>query len=42
MSSLGRYVVDAVVLEHRSPTQLFRSAGFSSSSGDLKKVGTRP
>ncbi len=29
MSSLGRYVVDAVVLEHRSPTQLARDHGIS-------------
>ncbi len=29
MSGLGRYVVDAVVLEHRSPTQLARDHGIS-------------
>ena len=29
MSSLGRYIVDAVVLEHRSPTQLARDHGIS-------------
>jgi transposase len=29
MSSLGRYVVDAVVLEHRSPTQLARDRRIS-------------
>jgi len=26
MSGLGRYIVDAVVLEHRSPTQLAATA----------------
>jgi len=29
MSGLGRYIVDAVVLEHRSPTQLARDNGIS-------------
>ena len=29
MSSLGRYIVEAVVLEHRSPTQLARDHGVS-------------
>ncbi len=29
MSGLGRYIVDAVVLEHRSPTQLARDHGIS-------------
>src|SRR5438876_10104364 len=29
MSSLGRYIVDAVVLEHRSPTELARDHGIS-------------
>jgi hypothetical protein len=29
MSGLGRYIVDAVVLEHRSPTQLTRDHGIS-------------
>jgi len=29
MSALGRYIVDAVVLEHRSPTQLARDHGIS-------------
>ncbi len=29
MSGLGRYIVDAVVLEHRSPTQLARDHGVS-------------
>lgn len=29
MSSLGRYIVDAVVLEHRSPTELARLHGIS-------------
>jgi len=29
MSALGRYVVDAVVLEHRSPTELAREHGIS-------------
>ena len=29
MSSLGRYIVDAVVVEHRSPTQLARDHGMS-------------
>ena len=29
MSVLGRYIVDAVVLEHRSPTQLARDHGIS-------------
>ena len=27
MSGVGRYIVDAVVLEHRSPTQLARDHG---------------
>src|SRR5262245_46713562 len=31
MSALGRYVVDAIVLEHRSPTQLARDHGISRS-----------
>ena len=29
MSGLGRYIVDAVVLEHRSPTQLARDRDIS-------------
>jgi transposase InsO family protein len=29
MSEIGRYIVDAVVLEHRSPTQLARDHGMS-------------
>src|SRR5437899_10885987 len=29
MSRLGRYIVDAVVLEHRSPTELARDHGIS-------------
>ena len=29
MSGLGRYIVDAVVLEHRSPTQLARDHDIS-------------
>lgn len=29
MSGLGRYIVDAVVIEHRSPTQLAREHGIS-------------
>jgi transposase InsO family protein len=29
MASLGRYIVDAVVLEHRSPTELARDHGIS-------------
>lgn len=29
MSGIGRYIVDAVVLEHRSPTQLARDHGIS-------------
>ena len=29
MSGLGRYIVDAVVVEHRSPTQLARDHGIS-------------
>lgn len=29
MSSLGRYIVDAVLLEHRSPTELARDHGIS-------------
>jgi len=29
MSGLGRYIVDAVVLEHRSPTQIAREHGIS-------------
>jgi len=29
MAALGRYVVDAVVLEHRSPTELAREHGIS-------------
>ncbi len=29
MSGIGRYLVDAVVLEHRSPTQLAREHGVS-------------
>jgi transposase InsO family protein len=29
MSGLGRYIVDAVVLEHRSPTQIARDHGIS-------------
>jgi transposase InsO family protein len=29
MSALGRYIVDAVVLEHRSPTELARDHGIS-------------
>ena len=29
MSSLGRYIVDAVVLEHRSPTELAHDHGIS-------------
>src|SRR5437588_12534700 len=29
MSGVGRYIVDAVVLEHRSPTQLGRDHGIS-------------
>jgi transposase InsO family protein len=31
MSALGRYIVDAIVLEHRSPTQLARDHGVSRS-----------
>ena len=31
MSALGRYIVDAIVLEHRSPTQLAHDHGISRS-----------
>lgn len=47
MSSLARYIVDAVVLEHRSPTDLARDHNISRSwiycpFSVSKKAATRP